>query len=90
MVRGRPSRVACLAALVIVLAMPAARAMTGQGQQMMRNWTASDRCMAAAQKQFPDYTAEALAKRDNAVKQCLGQSFLPPRAPLAPQSAPKP
>jgi len=79
-------RAAGLAALVMVLAMPvAALAVTAQGQQMMRNWATSDRCAAQAQKNFPDYTAESLAKRDQALKQCLAGSFLAPRAPEAPQ-----
>jgi hypothetical protein len=64
-------------------------AITAQGQQMMRTWAQSDRCVAAATKQFPDYTAESLAKRDQSVQQCLSNSLLPPRAPVTPQP-PKP
>jgi hypothetical protein len=75
-----------LAAFTAALASPvAAVALTGQGQGIISRWTASDRCVAAAQKQFPDYTADSLAKRDQALQRCLGSQFLPPRAPQAPQ-----
>jgi hypothetical protein len=78
---------AALAAFTAALAsLPvAAVALTGQGQGMIARWAASDRCVAAAQKQFPDYTADSLAKRDQALQQCLGRQLLPPRAPQAPQ-----
>lgn len=79
-------RRAALAGAVIALALPSgALATTQQGQQMMRNWTQADRCSAQAQKQFPDFTAEAIAKRDLALQQCLSNSILAPRAPQAPQ-----
>jgi hypothetical protein len=76
-----------LAGFVIALAVPTAGRATStqQGTQMMKNWAQSDRCVAAATKQFPDYTTASLAKRDQAVQQCLSNSILPPRAPLAPQ-----
>jgi type II secretory pathway component PulL len=76
-------RRAALAAILLALSVPsAAMAMSLNGNVMMRNWAASDRCAAQAQKQFPDYTPEANAKRDNAMKQCLAQSELPPRQDL--------
>jgi hypothetical protein len=79
-------RAAALALFVLAAIAPgAAFAITQQGQQMMRNWAQSDRCVAAANKQFPDYTAESLAKRDQAVQQCLSNGVLPPRAPLTPR-----
>ncbi len=85
----RPSpvfRALALALFAAALTIPgAAFAITSQGQQMMRNWAQSDRCAAAATKQFPDYTAESLAKRDQAMQQCLSNSVLPSRAPLTPQ-----
>jgi hypothetical protein len=81
-------RVAGFTGFVVALTAPvAAVALTGQGQGMISRWAVSDRCVAQAQKQFPDYTAESLAKRDQAVQQCLGSQFLPPRAPQAPQSS---
>jgi hypothetical protein len=77
-----------LAAFAVALTAPvAAVAITGQGQGIISRWAASDRCVAAAQKQFPDYTAESLAKRDQALQQCLGGQLLPPRSPQAPQSS---
>ena len=78
-------RAAILAGFVAVSTMPVtALAITAQGQSMINNWKGSDRCVAQAQKQFPDFSAEALAKRDQALQQCLTGSALPPRAPQAP------
>jgi hypothetical protein len=82
-------RVAALAGFAATSAIPgAALAMTQQGTQMMKNWAQADRCATQAQRQVPESTAEALAKRDQALQQCLANSILAPRAPLAPQSAP--
>ena len=82
-------RLAAAAVVAAALAVPgAAHAYTLQGQQMMRNWSKTDKCAATAQKKFPDYTAESLAKRDEAMKQCLAGANLPPRAPLLPESPP--
>jgi hypothetical protein len=81
-------RVAGFAGLVIVLGMPFAAHASPYGMQEMQRWTASDRCIAAAQKAFPDYTPESLAKRDQSMKQCLASGLLPPRAPEAPQTIP--
>ena len=73
---------------VFLLALPApAWAITQQATQMMKNWAQSDRCVAQANKQFPDYTADSLAKRDQAVQQCLSNSVLAPRTPLGPPGA---
>ncbi|HVH78206.1 MAG TPA: hypothetical protein VM782_02350, partial [Stellaceae bacterium] len=78
-------RIAALVGIAAVLTIPAtALAISQQGQVMINNWKATDRCTAQAQKQFPDYTAEALRKRDLALQQCLAASALPPRAPQAP------
>jgi hypothetical protein len=78
-------RVAAVA-LAAALTLPgAAFALTSQANGMIHNWVSSDRCVASAQKQFPDYTPESLAKRDVALQQCLSSGVLPPRAPLAPQ-----
>ena len=83
-------RVVGLTGVLIALALPmAAFAMTLNGQTEMRNWAMSDKCVAAAKKQFPDYTADSLAKRDAALQQCLTAHNLPPRAPLAPQPSPQ-
>jgi hypothetical protein len=86
-------RVVSVVAFLCVLSMPVlalAQARTSQGIQMMNNWHASDRCAAAAQKQFPDYTADSLRRRDAALQQCLSSLNLPPRAPEAPQATAKP
>jgi len=40
-------------------------------------WKAMDRCARAAIKAYPDYTAEALAKREAQRRQCLSRSTLP-------------
>jgi hypothetical protein len=74
---------AAIVALIAALTAPcSAMATSLNGNVMMRNWSASDRCAAAAQKQFPDYTPEANAKRDSVMKQCLAQGYLPPRGDL--------
>jgi ABC-type glycerol-3-phosphate transport system substrate-binding protein len=76
-------RCAALAALLVVLAVSASAFATSvNGNVMIRQWASSDRCAAAAQRAFPDYTAEANAKRDNAMKQCLANGNLPPRSDL--------
>jgi hypothetical protein len=55
---------------------------TLNGQQMMNRWTASDRCAAAARKQFPDYNPGSNLKRDKVMQQCLAGNFLPLRGDL--------
>ncbi len=78
-------RYAALAGFAAAAAWPdLAFALTQQGQQMMRNWAAEDRCTAAAHKAFPDNNAQSLAKRDQVLQECLAGSVLPPRAPQAP------
>jgi hypothetical protein len=79
-------RFAALASFAVLAASPnGSFALTQQGQQMMHNWAQADRCAAKAQKQFPDNTPQSLAKRDQALQQCLADSVLAPRAPQAPQ-----
>jgi hypothetical protein len=70
------------AALVMLLLPESAVGYSLNGQQMMNRWVASDRCAAAAQKQFPDYTPESNLKRDKAMQQCLANGSLPPRGDL--------
>ena len=87
MVWNKLVRIAALGGVAAMLTAPApALAITSQGQAMINNWKGSDRCAAAAQKQFPDYTAESLRKRDLALQQCLAGGTLPPRAPQAPDA----
>jgi hypothetical protein len=73
-------RVGLAVVLVVALAIPSgAMAVSLNGNVMIKNWAAADRCAAAAQRQFPDYTPESNARRDNALKQCLAGAYLPPR-----------
>jgi len=84
------TRRAAFAAFFVALTMPVtAMAVSPYGQQMMHTWKAEDRCAAAAQKAFPDYTPEGNAKRDAQMKQCLSSQVLPPRGDLE-TPAPKP
>jgi len=69
--------------LLVALAAPAAHA-TAQGVQVTRKWKTMDLCEKKAQATFPDFTAEANAKRDAAVKACLNGNNLPPREPVGP------
>lgn len=72
-----------VAVFLVVSAIPAvATAMTSQGQLMMKNWSAANRCAQAAQQAFPDFTPESNAKRDAQLKQCLAGQNLPPRPSL--------
>ena len=73
-------RTGAAAFLVLLLAAAPATA-TQQGVQATKNWKMMDKCSRDAQVAFPDYTAEAYAKRDALVKECLAGKNLPPRAP---------
>jgi hypothetical protein len=57
---------------------------TQAGQSAITKWAAMDRCEREAQAAFPDYSAEAVAKRDARLNECLESKDLPPRAPLSP------
>jgi hypothetical protein len=54
-----------------------------QGQVVVGSWKAADKCAKQAQVAYPDYSAEANAKRDAALKNCLNGSNLAPRQPLS-------
>ncbi len=69
-------------ALVFLVALAPAALASQQGVLVTNNWKAMDRCAKQAQAAFPDFTAEANAKRDAKLKECLGAADLPPRAPL--------
>jgi hypothetical protein len=73
------TRLICFA-ISFVAAAVAAQA-SQPGTQTLKNWKAADLCAKRAQQAFPDYTAEASAKRDAQLKLCLEQQNLPPRAP---------
>ncbi len=71
--------------LAFAFALASAAAMaTQQGVVAMRNWKTMDQCAKEAQIAFPDFTADANAKRDAKLKECLEGKNLPPREPLAP------
>jgi hypothetical protein len=55
-----------------------------QGQVVLNNWKAADKCAKQAQAAYPDYSVEANAKRDAKLKECLNASNLAPRQPLSP------
>jgi hypothetical protein len=75
-----------LAAGAIVL--PAASAFADNNwKQSNALWRLMDTCTRAAQKQYPDHTPEAIAKRDQARRQCLRRSNLPGDADAPPSTA---
>jgi hypothetical protein len=57
---------------------------TQQGALVQAYWKAADKCAKQAQAAYPDFTAEANAKRDAQLKQCLSNGNLAPRQPLSP------
>ena len=69
--------------LGLLLALAPARA-SQQGVVAMKNWKTMDLCARDAQAAFPDFTADAQAKRDAKLKECLAGKNLPPREPHAP------
>jgi hypothetical protein len=72
-------------AALIVLATGAAQASSLLGNQALTRWKIADNCAKQAQKAFPDFTAEANAKRDAKLNECLSGAILPPREPLSPK-----
>jgi hypothetical protein len=73
------SRITAL--FLIFMFAPFAALASQQGVQATRNWKQMDQCAREAQTAFPDYTAEANAKRDAKLKACLAGKNLPPRTP---------
>lgn len=84
------NRLAILSGGTVLLAIGVAAgpaAASQQGNLAVANWKLMDKCARQAQIAFPDYTAEANAKRDAALKACLSSNNLPPRPELlTPQS----
>jgi len=68
----------------LLLAGPAAA--TQQGEIVMKSWKRMDDCARKAQLAYPDFTAEANAKRDAKLKECLNQGNLPPRESPPPEA----
>jgi hypothetical protein len=54
-----------------------------QGQGVIGSWKGADTCAKQAQAAHPDFSAEANAKRDAALKDCLNVRNLAPRQPLS-------
>ena len=71
------------AVLLLALSVVAAQA-SQQGIIVEKRWKIMDNCTKQAQTAFPDFTAEANAKRDAKLKECLAGQNLPPREPAAP------
>jgi len=73
----RMSRLACCLAALFLAAAPAFASQ--QGVVAIQNWKKMDLCARQAQTAFPDFTAEANAKRAAKEKECLEGKNLPPR-----------
>jgi hypothetical protein len=71
-----------LAALLLLLIGTAEASQ--HGNAVVNSWKAADKCAKQAQTAYPDYTAEANAKRDAKLKECLNAGNLAPRQPLSP------
>jgi hypothetical protein len=72
--------------LALGLALGAVPAIASQqGVVALQKWKSMDLCAKQAQTAFPDFTADANAKRDEKMRQCLEGQNLPPRAVPAPQ-----
>ncbi|HVC57807.1 MAG TPA: hypothetical protein VND95_17795 [Stellaceae bacterium] len=64
---------------LVAFAFAFAPAMASQpGLVVTKNWKLMDQCAQAARAAFPDYTAEANAKREAKLKECLESKNLPP------------
>ena len=70
-------------AAVLLLLIGTAEA-SQQALGVIGSWKAADKCAKQAQAAYPDYSAEANAKRDAKLKECLNAGNLAPRQPLSP------
>ena len=77
-------RLACPLAALLVLLSGTVQANSPQGRDVNANWRTADKCAKQAQAAYPDYSAEANAKRDASLKECLRLYNLTPRQPLSP------
>jgi hypothetical protein len=83
--RGRFAPVLPTAAVLASLILPAAaHALTSNAITAIARWKSMDKCAVQAQQAFPDFTAEANAKRDAKLKECLAGQNLPPRETIPP------
>jgi hypothetical protein len=76
-----------LALLIPALLLPAPAAADNPWKTSSAVWKGMDRCTLSARKQFPDYTAEANAKREAARQKCLRSGNLP--GEVEPQQQPQ-
>ena len=76
------NRLGFVLAAVVLLFIGTAEA-SSQGQGVLTSWKAADKCAKQAQAAYPDYSAEANAKRDARLKECLNANNLAPRQPLS-------
>jgi hypothetical protein len=85
-----PARAACLglalAALAVALPAPRAKADDSLRRSVIA-WKAADNCARAAFKAYPDYTAEALGKRETYRRLCLRRRNLPGAETTTPPAA---
>jgi hypothetical protein len=83
--RARDERhmIRLIAAVLLSVLAPAAAFANQQAVIAINKWKAMDTCAVQAQAAYPDFTAEANAKRDAKLKECLAQQNLPPRQPFA-------
>jgi hypothetical protein len=78
-------------AIIVFLALVAASTTTAgatetqQGIIVVKRWQSMDQCRKKAQLAFPDFTADANAKREAQIQTCVESQNLPLRAPLGPQ-----
>ena len=76
------NRLGYVSAAVLLLFTGAAEA-SSQGQGVLSSWKVADKCAKQAQAAYPDYSADANAKRDAKLKECLNANNLAPRQPLS-------
>ena len=85
--RWKGGRLALLLALIAATLWAGRAAADDKLRQSDTAWKAMDNCTRAAIKAYPDYTAEALAKREAQRRLCLRRGNLPggddPPAPPA-------
>jgi hypothetical protein len=89
--RGAKPSMGGLAALLLLAAplLPEPAAADGNWKTSSAVWKQMDTCTRNARKQFPDYTADANAKREVARQKCLRAGNLPSDEPEA-QQPPQP
>jgi len=79
---------AFLAAAALCAAVPAMAQVNAQ--QSNKRWKQADACIADANKQVPDHTAEAQRQRDQLANDCMKLHKLPPLTTIAPTDTPAP